>query len=100
MSPARADRPIFWIVAGPNGSGKSSLYQNAVIEAFNRSIWIINPDLPSARIRTVEKKSLRAAIVEARRRAFARRGGASPLTDDADVPIYGPRIRQSCASRE
>lgn len=64
-SPARADPPIFWIVAGPNGSGKSSLYQNAIIEAFNRSIWIINPDLLSARIRAVEKKSLRAANVAA-----------------------------------
>jgi predicted ABC-type ATPase len=33
------------IVAGPNGSGKSSVYQDADIEAFGRSVWIINPDL-------------------------------------------------------
>jgi predicted ABC-type ATPase len=65
MLPAKAERPIFWIVAGPNGSGKSSLYQNAIIEAFNRTVWIINPDLLSARIRKVERKSPKAANLAA-----------------------------------
>jgi predicted ABC-type ATPase len=44
------DRPKLWIVAGPNGSGKSSLYTNSDIEDFAGSVWIINPDVLSARI--------------------------------------------------
>jgi predicted ABC-type ATPase len=49
------ERPIFWMIAGPNGSGKSSLYSGTEIEAFDQSIWIINPDLLTERIRKVEK---------------------------------------------
>ncbi len=58
-------RPTFWIVAGPNGSGKSSLYGNSEIEAFDQSVWIINPDLLTARIRDVEGLSLEQANLEA-----------------------------------
>ncbi len=58
-------RPTFWIVAGPNGSGKSSLYGNSEIEAFDQSVWIINPDLLTARIRDVEGLSLAEANLEA-----------------------------------
>lgn len=61
MPPASVERPIFWIVAGPNGAGKSSIYQDLDIEAFARSVWIINPDLLTARIRKVERLGLRAA---------------------------------------
>ena len=60
-----AERPIFWIIAGPNGSGKSSLYSNTEIEAFDQSIWIINPDLLTERIRDVEKLSQDEANLEA-----------------------------------
>lgn len=60
-----AERPTFWIIAGPNGSGKSSLYTNTEIEAFDQSIWIINPDLLTERIRQVEKLSLEQANLEA-----------------------------------
>jgi predicted ABC-type ATPase len=60
-----SERPAFWIVAGPNGSGKSSLYGNTDIEAFDQSIWIINPDLLTLRIQQVEKLSLTKANVEA-----------------------------------
>ena len=42
-------------MAGPNGSGKSSAYQETDIQAFGRSVWIINPDLLAKRIRDVEK---------------------------------------------
>lgn len=59
------ERPIFWIVAGPNGSGKSSLYGSADISAFDRSVWIINPDLLTARICDVEKLDQRAANLAA-----------------------------------
>jgi predicted ABC-type ATPase len=53
------------MIAGPNGSGKSSLYGNTDIEAFDRSIWIINPDLLTARIRLIEKLSLSEANLQA-----------------------------------
>jgi hypothetical protein len=46
----KLDRPKFWIVAGPNGSGKSSIYTDTDIEDFGGSVWIINPDLLTARI--------------------------------------------------
>ena len=49
-----AEPPVFLIVAGPNGSGKSSAYQDTDVEAFGRSVWIINPDLLAARICLVE----------------------------------------------
>jgi predicted ABC-type ATPase len=52
-------------VAGPNGSGKSSLYGNSEIEAFDQSVWIINPDLLTARIQGVEGLSLEHANLEA-----------------------------------
>jgi predicted ABC-type ATPase len=52
-------------VAGPNGSGKSSLYGNSEIEAFDQSVWIINPDLLTARIQGVEGLSLEHANPEA-----------------------------------
>lgn len=59
------DRPAFWIVAGPNGSGKSSLYGNTEIEAFDQSVWIINPDLLTRRIEDVERLPLAKANLEA-----------------------------------
>lgn len=62
------ERPIFWIIAGPNGSGKSSLYSETEIEAFDQSVWIINPDLLTERIRQVEKLNLQEANLEAVRR--------------------------------
>jgi predicted ABC-type ATPase len=60
-----SERPTFWIVAGPNGSGKSSLYGNTDIEAFDQSVWIINPDLLTQRIQDVEKLPLHEANVQA-----------------------------------
>lgn len=49
-TPRRPDRPIFWIVAGPNGCGKSSFYNRTDIEGWGGSVWIINPDLLTAKI--------------------------------------------------
>lgn len=63
-----ADRPRLWIVAGPNGSGKSTSYDSSDIEEFNRSVWIINPDLLATRIRDTESLSLGEANLEAVRR--------------------------------
>jgi predicted ABC-type ATPase len=68
VSPTRADRPRLWIVAGPNGSGKTSIYDNADIEDFGRSVWIINPDMLAKRIRDFERLRPLAANLEAVRR--------------------------------
>lgn len=65
MPPPSAEPPGFWIVAGPNGSGKSSAYQDTDIEAVGRSVWIINPDLLTARIRDVEGLDQHTANLEA-----------------------------------
>ncbi len=58
-------------MAGPNGSGKSSVYQDADIELSGRSVWIINPDLLTARIREIEGLELLAANLEAVQRIEA-----------------------------
>jgi predicted ABC-type ATPase len=71
LPPPSVDHPIFWIVAGPNGSGKSTAYEDADIEAFARSVWIINPDVLTARIRRVEGRHLQDANLEAVRRIEA-----------------------------
>lgn len=71
MPQRSVDPPILWIVAGPNGSGKSSVYQDTDIEAIARSVWIINPDLLTARIRAVERLRLREANLEAVKRIEA-----------------------------
>jgi predicted ABC-type ATPase len=76
MALGKAGAPTLWLIAGPNGSGKSSLYGSKVTTAygdsniadFSRSFWIINPDLLTSRIRAVEKKSRRAANLEAVKR--------------------------------
>jgi predicted ABC-type ATPase len=64
-SSARSSAPILWMVAGPNGSGKSSLYSEIGAEAFDRSVWIINPDLLAERIRRVEGLAAREANIAA-----------------------------------
>jgi len=71
LSSSSAEPPVFLIVAGPNGSGKSSAYQDTNIEAFGRSVWIINPDLLAARIRAVEGLDLTNANLAAVRRIEA-----------------------------
>src|SRR5262249_14372470 len=71
LSSLSAEPPVFLIVAGPNGSGKSSAYQDTDVEAFGRSVWIINPDLLAARIRDIEGLGWQAATLEAVRRIEA-----------------------------
>ena len=68
MSQVNPERPIFCTMAGPNGSGKSSSYQDTDIDAFARSIWIINPDLLTARLQQAEGLDLGAANLEAVKR--------------------------------
>lgn len=54
MASPKTDSPIFWIFGGPNGSGKSSAYADTSFQADGQTIWIVNPDLLTARIRSVE----------------------------------------------
>jgi predicted ABC-type ATPase len=61
----RPEQPILLIIAGPNGSGKSSAYQDTDAEAAGRSVWIVNPDVLTERIRDVEDLSLDQANREA-----------------------------------
>lgn len=68
VPPKGIDTPRLWIVAGPNGSGKTSIYDNADIEDFGRSVWIINPDALSQRISDIELLEPLAANLEAVRR--------------------------------
>jgi predicted ABC-type ATPase len=68
VSPKKIDAPRLWIVAGPNGSGKTSLYNNADIEDFGRSVWIINPDQLSQRLCDIEDLDAFEANLEAVRR--------------------------------
>jgi predicted ABC-type ATPase len=60
--------PAFLIIAGPNGSGKSTAYRDTDIEAGGRSLWIVNPDLLTERIRQAEGLD----IAEANRAAVQR----------------------------
>ena len=54
------------MVAGPNGSGKSTLHQDTDFEEFRRrSIWIINPDALSLRIKEIERLSIAKANIAA-----------------------------------
>jgi predicted ABC-type ATPase len=63
--------PVFWIFGGPNGSGKSTAYESANVEGFGTSIWIINPDLLTARLRQAENLSLADANLAAVQRIEA-----------------------------
>jgi len=58
-------RPRLWIVAGPNGCGKSSAYDRSDVDEFGGSVWIINPDLLTVRIRDQERLPLRDANLAA-----------------------------------
>ncbi len=46
--------PRLWIVAGPNGCGKSTAYGRSDVFELDGSVWIINPDLLTARLRISE----------------------------------------------
>ncbi len=65
------EQPTLWIIAGANGSGKSSAYDRMSIDAPAGSVWIINPDLLSARIRDHEGLEDRDANIAAVQRIEA-----------------------------
>lgn len=57
--------PRLWIVAGPNGCGKSTAYAQPSISEFDGSVWIINPDLLTAKLREAESLSQQEANLQA-----------------------------------
>ncbi|WP_373489367.1 AAA family ATPase [Blastomonas sp.] len=70
-TPRKPERPVLWIVAGPNGSGKSSLYNRTDIEGWGGSVWIINPDLLTAKIIDHEQSGMQEANLSAVQRIEA-----------------------------
>lgn len=101
MPPPRPEQPRLWIVAGPNGSGKSTLYDRQDIEGFGRSIWIINPDLLTARIQAREDLPLLAANLEAVKRIEAwllssiRAYQTIGVETVLSTPKYRPMVQQA-----
>src|SRR6202047_2542199 len=71
VSRKKLDKPKFWIVAGPNGSGKSSIYTDTEIDDFGGSVWIINPDILTARLQKIERLRPRAANIAAVTRIYS-----------------------------
>ena len=71
MAVAGDERPRFWIVAGPNGSGKSTAYGRGDVAGLDGSVWIINPDLLTVRLRDAERLTLKAANLTAVQRIEA-----------------------------
>lgn len=57
--------PRLWIVAGPNGCGKSTAYAQPSISEFDGSVWIINPDLLTAKLREAEQLDQTVANLQA-----------------------------------
>ncbi len=58
MALLAGERPRLWIVAGPNGCGKSTSYGHGDVAGLDGSVWIINPDLLTARLQSAEKLGL------------------------------------------
>ncbi len=71
MASKGTERPRFWIVAGPNGCGKSTAYGRGDVMGLDGSVWIINPDLLTARLKNAENLDLIAANLAAVQRIEA-----------------------------
>ena len=71
MPPPKVDQPWLFLIAGPNGSGKSSVYQDADFETEGRSVWIVNPDLLTARIQRSENLDMSLANIAAVNRIWS-----------------------------
>ena len=94
--PSNAEPPVLLFVAGPNGSGKSSTYQHAGIEAFGRSVWIINPDVLAQRIHDVERFALDDANLQAVQRieAWLETSIAAHQTVGVETVLSTPKYRR------
>jgi predicted ABC-type ATPase len=96
VSLQRLEAPRLWIVAGPNGSGKSTLYDATDIEGFGRSVWIINPDLLTARLREQEGLDAARANGEALDRiaAWLRASIEAHQTVGVETVLSTPKYRE------
>ncbi len=65
MAVSGSGRPRFWIIAGPNGSGKSTAYGQGDVAGLDGSVWIINPDLLTVRLKDAENLNLTEANLAA-----------------------------------
>ena len=68
MSEIEGSKPRLWIVAGPNGCGKSTAYSQRTIADFDASVWIVNPDLLTAKLRQAEELAPQEANLQAVKR--------------------------------
>ena len=95
-TPRRPERPIFWIVRGPNGSGKSSLYNRTDIEGWGGSVWIINPDLLTAKIAEIEGLPTEAANLAAVQRVeqWLEASIAAYQTIGVETVLSSPKYRR------
>ncbi len=95
-TPRKPDRPVLWIVAGPNGSGKSSLYNRSDIEGWGGSVWIINPDLLTAKIVEQEELKLNDANLAAVERieAWLEASIEAYLTIGVETVLSSPKYRR------
>lgn len=55
-------------MAGPNGCGKSTAYSQRTIADFDASVWIVNPDLLTAKLLQAEGLEQQAANLQAVKR--------------------------------
>jgi predicted ABC-type ATPase len=95
-TPRKPDKPILWIVAGPNGSGKSSLYNRSDIEGWGGSVWIINPDLLTAKIVESEGFAMDAANLASVQRieAWLERSIDTYQTIGVETVLSSPKYRR------
>ncbi len=65
MTSLSSDKPALVIIAGPNGFGKSTVYSNAKLAWEGRDVWIVNPDLLTARLGEFENLAANEANLAA-----------------------------------
>jgi len=89
--------PRLWIVAGPNGCGKSTIYSRSDVAEFDGSVWIINPDLLTGRLRAEEGLELTEANLAAVTRIEAWLEASIDVhqTIGVDRPVYA-EISEPC----
>jgi predicted ABC-type ATPase len=68
LKASRSAAPRFWIIAGPNGCGKSTAYGSNDVAELDGAVWIVNPDLLTARLQLAESLALNDANLAAVRR--------------------------------
>lgn len=96
MAVSGTGRPRFWIIAGPNGSGKSTAYGQGDVLGLDGSVWIINPDLLTARLQQAEKLDLLPANLAAVERieAWLEKSISVHQTIGVETVLSSPKYRR------